>query len=187
VSPNVRLFVAGCAGIFAFGTAGCDNMQHQAAGPDRARGADARADVPLPPAHVVARASRDAAGGADSDRLEEKTGRRIDAAMLERGRDRHEIYCAPCHGSDGYGRGMVVRRGFPAPPSYHDARLRAAPDGEIYAAIARGSGRMLSLADRLTPADRWAVVAYVRALQLSQSALAAGLPATDRAHLEGSP
>jgi mono/diheme cytochrome c family protein len=167
--------------------AGCDNMQHQAAGPDRARGADERVAVPLPPAHVVARDPEAARDGAAEPREAEPAKRVADAALLERGRDRHEIYCAPCHGSDGYGRGLVVRRGFPAPPSYHGERLRMATDAVIFAAITRGAGRMLPMADRLTEEDRWAIVAYIRALQLSQRIELTELTAADRRLLEVQP
>jgi mono/diheme cytochrome c family protein len=100
----------------------------------------------------------------------------VDMRLLRRGQDRYAIYCLPCHGPAGDGDGLVVRRGFPAPPSYHGDRLRAAPDRHIYDVITRGYGIMYPYADRLDPGDRWAVVAYVRALQLSQHAPAAQLP-----------
>lgn len=104
----------------------------------------------------------------------------VDLATIERGRDRFGIYCAVCHGEDGYGGGIVPRRGFPPPPSYHQDRLRNAPDGYLYSVITRGYGVMLPYSDRLDPADRWAVVAYIRALQRSQHAVLAALPPGDR-------
>lgn len=104
--------------------------------------------------------------------------------VLERGRERFGIYCAVCHGADGYATGIVVRRGFPAPPSYHQDRLRAAPDGHLFDVITRGYGVMLPLADRITPADRWAVVAYIRALQRSQHATLADVPGNLRGALQ---
>ena len=103
--------------------------------------------------------------------------------LLERGRDRFDIYCAVCHGPDGYGRGIVVRRGFPAPPSYHDPRLRNVPVGHFFEVMTRGFGAMYPYADRLTPTDRWAVAAYIRALQLSQHADVRDLPDADREKL----
>jgi mono/diheme cytochrome c family protein len=94
----------------------------------------------------------------------------VDAALLSRGRARFDIYCSPCHGYDGRGDGMVARRGFPAPPSYHTPRLRQAPSLHFYAVITHGYGAMYSYAARVTPADRWAIIAYIRALQLSAHA-----------------
>ncbi len=103
--------------------------------------------------------------------------------LLERGRDRFNIHCAVCHGADGHGAGIVVRRGFPAPASYHEPRLRDAPDGHLFDVITRGYGVMLPYADRLSPADRWAVVGYIRALQLGQHAPLAAVPAARREEL----
>jgi mono/diheme cytochrome c family protein len=96
--------------------------------------------------------------------------------LLQRGRQRYEIYCMPCHSPVGDGDGLVVRRGFPAPPSYHIDRLRQAPDRHFYDVITHGYGIMYSYADRVAPPDRWAIVAYIRALQLSQHADVAKLP-----------
>lgn len=100
----------------------------------------------------------------------------ITLALLERGRERFDVYCAPCHSVVGDGDGMVVRRGFPAPPSYHIDRLRAAPDRHFYDVITQGYGVMYPYGDRVAPEDRWAIVAYIRALQLSQHAAKADLP-----------
>jgi mono/diheme cytochrome c family protein len=94
----------------------------------------------------------------------------VDRALLLRGRERYEIYCLPCHSPLGDGDGPIVRHGFPAPPSYHEPRLRAAPDRHFYDVITRGYGVMYAYGDRVEPADRWAIVAYIRALQLSQHA-----------------
>lgn len=104
--------------------------------------------------------------------------------LLARGRERFNIYCSACHGEDGYGRGIVVRRGFPPPPSYHDDRLRQSPDGHLFDVMSRGYGVMPSFSDRISAADRWAIVGYVRALQRSQHATLADVPATERASLE---
>lgn len=100
-------------------------------------------------------------------------------ALLRRGQQRFDIDCAPCHGRSGDGGGMIVRRGFPAPPSYHSARLRRAPDSHFYQVITHGYGVMYPYADRVAPRDRWAIVAYIRALQLSQHAPADRLDAQD--------
>ena len=90
--------------------------------------------------------------------------------LLERGKERFGIYCEPCHSPVGDGDGMIPRRGFPHPPSYHIARLRSAPDRHFYDVMTNGYGIMYSYADRVTPEDRWAIVAYIRALQVSQGA-----------------
>jgi len=111
----------------------------------------------------------------------------IDRHTLERGRERFDIYCSPCHSIAGDGDGMIVRRGFPSPPSYHTDRLRRAPDAHFYSVITNGYGMMYSYADRVAPDDRWAIVAYIRALQLSQNAHIADVPPDKRAELERTP
>lgn len=89
--------------------------------------------------------------------------------LIDRGEDRYNIYCIVCHGPVGKGDGMIVRRGFPQPPTYHDDRLRNAPVGHFFDVITNGWGRMNGYAAAIQPADRWAIVAYIRALQLSQN------------------
>jgi mono/diheme cytochrome c family protein len=89
--------------------------------------------------------------------------------LVDRGQDRFNIYCIVCHGPVGNGDGMIVRRGFPKPPTYHDDRLRNAPVGHFFDVITNGWGKMNSYADKLSAADRWAVVAYIRALQVGQN------------------
>jgi hypothetical protein len=94
---------------------------------------------------------------------------------LNRGQERFQIYCALCHGATGYGDGMIVRRGFRRPPSFHDDRLRGEPLGHFFDVITNGWGAMASYADAVPPDDRWRIIAYLRALQLSrQSNGAAG-------------
>jgi mono/diheme cytochrome c family protein len=89
-------------------------------------------------------------------------------ALLQRGQQRFRIDCTPCHSELGDGRGMVVQRGFPAPPSFHTDRLRNAPTQHFYDVMTNGYGAMYSFAGRVTPQDRWAIAAYIRVLQLSQ-------------------
>jgi mono/diheme cytochrome c family protein len=89
----------------------------------------------------------------------------LTSALLDRGEQRYGIYCAVCHGARGEGDGPVVKRGFPAPPSYHAPRLMAAPPAYIVDVITNGHGVMYSYADRVEPGDRWAIAAYVKALQ----------------------
>jgi mono/diheme cytochrome c family protein len=94
----------------------------------------------------------------------------VTLALLQRGQDRYRIYCVPCHSELGDGRGMIVQRGFPSPPSYHSDSLRQAPVQHFYDVITNGHGAMYSFADRVQPPDRWAIAAYIRALQRSQMA-----------------
>jgi|ERR1035437_332822 cytochrome c553 len=108
----------------------------------------------------------------------------VTRAVLERGKERFEIYCAVCHGRTGEGNGMIVQRGFPAPPSYHIDRLRAAPVGHFYEVITHGYGVMYPYASRVEPEDRWAIAAYIQALQLSRLATLKDVPAGPRAQLE---
>lgn len=108
----------------------------------------------------------------------------ITREVLERGRDRYNIYCTPCHDRLGDGQGMIVQRGFPPPPSYHIDRLRQAPVGHFYNVMTNGYGTMYSYASRITPQDRWAIVAYIRALQLSQDAKVSDLTDEDRRQLQ---
>jgi len=104
-------------------------------------------------------------------------------ALLERGRERYDIFCSPCHSIAGDGDGMIARRGFPHPPSFHTDALRAASDAHLYAVITNGYGDMYSYATRIEPEDRLAIVAYIRALQLSQHAPLAAVPEPERARL----
>lgn len=108
----------------------------------------------------------------------------ITRAILERGRERFEINCSPCHGRTGEGNGFVVQRGFPAPPSYHVDRLRDAPVGHFYEVITHGYGVMFSYAQHVKPEDRWAIAAYIRALQLSRSARPEDVPRDEQIKLE---
>lgn len=103
--------------------------------------------------------------------------------LLKRGQERFNIHCSPCHGATGEGNGMIVRRGFPPPPSYHIDRLRSAPDGHFFQVITNGFGRMYEYGTRVPVEDRWAIIAYVRALQLSQNARPEDLPADERQKL----
>jgi mono/diheme cytochrome c family protein len=107
--------------------------------------------------------------------------------VLARGQERYAIFCAPCHGPDGDGQGIIVQRGFKPPPSFHEERLRTAPVGYFFGVITNGFGTMYSYADRVPPEDRWAIVAYIRALQLSQSATLDDVPPEDRSQLQTTP
>lgn len=102
--------------------------------------------------------------------------------LLERGEERYRVFCIVCHGPVGKGDGMVVRRGYPQPPTYHDDRLRNAPVGHFFDVMTNGWGKMNSYASQIPVADRWAIVAYIRALQVSQNPNATpGAPAVENA------
>jgi mono/diheme cytochrome c family protein len=103
--------------------------------------------------------------------------------VLDRGQQRFDIYCAPCHDRAGTGQGMIVRRGYRQPPSYHIDRLRQAPLGHFYDVMTNGFGAMPDYKAQISPRDRWAIAAYIRALQLSQHAAVSDVPAEDRPKL----
>ena len=100
----------------------------------------------------------------------------VTLALLSRGQQRFDMFCTPCHGLSGYGDGMIVQRGFPHPPSLHTQRLRAADVRYFYNVQTKGFGVMYSYRDRVSEDDRWAIAAYIRALQLSQRATLAMAP-----------
>ena len=108
----------------------------------------------------------------------------IDARLMAQGREAYAIHCVPCHGLSGDGRGMIVARGFPPAPPFTAERLVKARASDLYGVIANGKGAMYGLAQQIPSAERWAIVAYVRALQLSQGAALASLPPEDRARVE---
>ena len=104
-------------------------------------------------------------------------------AVMARGQERFNVFCSPCHGRTGQGNGMVVQRGFRAPPSYHEERLRNAPVGYFFDVMTHGFGAMQDYAAQVPVADRWAIAAYIRALQYSQHASMDDVPADQRASL----
>ena len=120
--------------------------------------------------------SKDFAGFPPAVKLNEK--------LLRRGEERYKIFCAPCHGLQGDGQGMIAMRGMKHPPSYHIDRLRQTPNGYFYDVVTNGFGAMYSYSERITPSDRWAIIAYVRALQLSRNIKAADLPPDLRQQLD---
>jgi mono/diheme cytochrome c family protein len=110
----------------------------------------------------------------------------VDEKLLRRGEDRYKVFCTPCHGLQGDGNGMAAVRGMKHPPSYHIDRLRQAPNGYFYDVITNGFGVMYSYSERIAPRDRWAIIAYLRALQLSRNAKASDLPESLREKLANS-
>lgn len=151
--------------------------------------ADGRADRPLPEG-VVARGTL----RADTALYEGKdtsgafvrgfpAAISVDMKLMKRGQERFTIYCSPCHGALGDGNGITKSYGMGATPTYHDERLRNIAEGEIFNTITHGKGNMLSYADKLSPEDRWAVVAYVRALQRAHLGTLADVPADHKSEL----
>jgi cytochrome c len=109
----------------------------------------------------------------------------VTKALILRGEQRFNIYCAPCHDRTGSGNGMIVRRGYRRPPTYHSDRLRQQPNGYIFDVITNGFGAMPDYAAQVPVPDRWAIVAYIRALQLSQQASISDVPPEAREKLGG--
>ena len=109
----------------------------------------------------------------------------VTRALLQRGQDRYNIFCSVCHGLAGYGDGEIVQRGFSPPPNVHTEQLRNLPNGKMFDVITNGYGAMYPYGDRVTPEDRWAIIAYIRALQLSQNATINDVPADQRANIQG--
>ena len=152
--------------------------------------ADGNSARPLPP-HTVPRGQLHEEtelyqGKHDDGTLAEAFPMPVTHELLKRGQERYNIYCSVCHGYEGDGNGMIVQRGFPPPNSYHIDRLRQAPPGYFYNVITHGYGVMYSYASRVEPADRWAIAAYIRALQLTRTGRLEDVPADERAKLEGS-
>jgi mono/diheme cytochrome c family protein len=108
----------------------------------------------------------------------------VDKAVLQRGQERFNIFCSPCHDQIGTGQGMIVRRGYRAPPSFHIDRLRQTEPGMFFQHITKGLGAMPDYAQQISPEDRWAIIAYIRALQLSQNARLSDLSESERQALE---
>lgn len=165
--------------ITVFALAACDEMSHQPRYDHYKKSTlfpDGKS-IQAPPDGAVARDDpAQAAALANQPAMSE--------ALLQRGRERYGIYCTACHDQSGYGHGTVVGRGFPAPPSLHIARLRQAPARYFVDVITNGHGVMHSYADRVTPSDRWAIAAYIRALQMSQNAPVAALTDDERHKLD---
>ncbi len=151
---------------------------------------DGRSARPIP-AHTIA---RDELNDDDSIHTGEKNGDFLDTIpvpvnlpLLERGQERYDIFCSPCHGRSGDGEGIVAQRGFHFPKNFDSDRLREVPPGYLFQVISNGYGGMGDYADQIPdPTDRWAIVAYLRALQLSRHATVADVPPSAQAQLGAS-
>lgn len=122
--------------------------------------------------------------GREGNELVAKIPIPVTEELLKRGQERYNIFCKYCHGDSGSGDGLVVQRGFPAPPSYHIERIQNTTDGHLYVTIKDGLGRMPRFGNRISVDDRWAIVAYLRALQVSQNATGSELSPSDLEHLK---
>jgi hypothetical protein len=175
-----RIFVGLCSAIVCVVVSGCQIRQDMADQPKNRPLSpspffdDGRSERPLLE-NTVARGSI-----ADDDLFVPKESNAfplpLTPELLKRGQERYKIFCTPCHGIQGDGNGMVSMRGMKHPPSYYDSRLLHVPTGYLYDVITNGFGGMLSYSAQIPPADRWAIIAYVRALQLSRNVPASELP-----------
>ena len=191
VSVSVpRRLAAVCLLVGAIGTAGCRQDMHNTPSGQPLRESLFTKNVSTSRAPVEGTVAR----GTLQDDAAFFTGKegatavnaltfQLTAEILDRGEQRFNIYCAPCHGVSGRGDGMIVRRGYRQPPSFHVDRLQQAPLGHFYDVMTNGFGAMPDYRAQVTPRDRWAIAAYVRALQLSQHATAADIPAEERQKL----
>jgi len=185
-----RSWILACAAAGFVFAAGCEHLRQDMATQPKNRPLspsaffeDGRSERPLIE-NTVARGSI-----ADDDLFVPKDSNNfplpVKLDLLERGEERFKIFCSPCHGLQGDGNGMVAMRGMKHPPTFHQDRLRQAPNGYFYDNITNGFGQMLGYSAQIPPRDRWAIIAYVRALQLSRNARVADLPPALRGQLEG--
>lgn len=183
-----RFFFTACAAAAVFLAPGCRYLKQDMANQPKNRALspseffeDGRSERPLVE-NTVARGSV-----ADDELFVAKDSNNfplpVTRELLDRGEERFKIFCTPCHGLQGDGNGMIAVRGMKHPPSFHQDRLRQAPNGYFYDNITNGFGAMYGYSAQIPPRDRWAIIAYVRALQLSRNAKAADLPAELREKL----
>jgi cbb3-type cytochrome c oxidase subunit III len=183
-----RLLFAACATAVLFLAPGCRYLKQDMANQPKNKALspseffdDGRSERPLVE-NTVARGSV-----ADDELFVPKDSNNfplpVNRELLERGEERYKIFCTPCHGLQGDGNGMIAMRGMKHPPSFHQDRLRQAPNGYFFDNITNGFGAMYGYSAQIPPRDRWAIIAYVRALQLSRNAKVADLPAELREKL----
>ncbi len=189
MTNTLRFLTSLCAITVLFSSEGCRYLKQDMANQPKNRPLspsdffdDGRSERPLVE-NTVARGSI-----ADDDLFVPKDSNNfplpVNRELLERGEERYKIFCTPCHGLQGDGNGMIAMRGMKHPPTFHQDRLRQAPNGYFYDNITNGFGAMYGYSAQIPPRDRWAIIAYVRALQLSRDAKVADLPASLRGQLE---
>src|SRR5215813_6144622 len=194
MTSTSRIFFIASVVVLALAGIGCDHLVQDMATQPKNRPLspssffeDGRSERP-PVENTVARGSI-----ADDDLFVPKDSNAfplpVNRDLLDRGEERYKIFCTPCHGLQGDGNGMISMRGMKHPPSFHQDRLRQAPNGYFFDNITNGFGAMYGYSAQIPPRDRWAIIAYVRALQLSRNAKVADLPAELREKLNqaGSP
>lgn len=191
MTSTSRIVAGACAGLLVAFTGGCQIQQDMARQPKNRPlspstfFADGRSER-TPLEHTVARGSI-----ADDDLFVAKDSNAfplpLTPELMKRGQQRYRIFCSPCHGIQGDGNGMIVMRGMKRPPGYYDAQVLQEPNGYLYDVVTNGFGAMLGYAAQIPPRDRWAIIAYVRALQLSRNAPVSELPPDVREKLEKLP
>ena len=177
-----RLLAVACAAVCLLFTAGCQYLRQDMADQPKNKAlsssdffADGRSERPLVENTVARGALADDALFVPKDSNDFPVP--VNLSLLERGEERYKIFCSPCHGLQGDGNGMIAMRGMKHPPSYHQDRLRQAPNGYFFDNITNGFGAMYGYSAQIPPRDRWAIIAYIRALQLSRNAKVSELPA----------
>jgi mono/diheme cytochrome c family protein len=187
--PKFGRAVAVAAACLAL--AGCRQDMHDAPSYDPlqatdffANGAASRPLVPNTVARGQLRADEFLFTGKINGQVANEFPMPVTRQVLDRGQERFNVYCSPCHGRTGEGNGMVVQRGFRQPPSYHEERLRNAPVGYFFDVMTNGFGAMQDYSAQVTVPDRWAIAAYIRVLQLSRSATVNDVPADRRGDLD---
>jgi mono/diheme cytochrome c family protein len=179
-----------CAAVLTLGLAACRQDMHDQPRYEPYERSETFADrraSRLPVAGTVARGQLHDDEHLETGRIGDQFADTFPSAVtldvVQRGQQRYEIYCTPCHGRSGRGNGMIVQRGYRPPPSFHIDRLRQERPGYFYDVITRGFGAMPDYAAQITVRDRWAIVAYIRALQLSQNATLSDVPPAQREEL----
>jgi mono/diheme cytochrome c family protein len=187
-----QLVLGLCMALGVFVASGCERLHQDMGSQPKNRPlspsdffGDGRSERPLVENTVARGALADDALATPKDSNEFPVP--LSAELLQRGEERYKIFCTPCHGLQGDGNGMVAMRGMKHPPSYHQDRLRQAPNGYLYDVITNGFGQMYSYSAQIPPRDRWAIIAYLRALQLSRHAPAGELSPELREKLNSAP
>jgi|SRR5215470_12890080 len=181
MTNTLRFALGTCLALWLLLTGGCDHMRQDMATQPKNKPlspseffADGRSERPVLE-NTVARGSI-----ANDELFVPKDSNNfplpVNMELLERGQQRYNIFCSPCHGLQGDGNGMVAMRGMKHPPTYHQDRLRLVPNGYVYDVMTSGFGQMMGYSAQIPPRDRWAIIAYVRALQFSRNARASDLP-----------